>query len=86
MQGVLNKTVLCVRKERISSDGSSRTVHECGTMLGMKIAERLPENILLVTNMRKAAKAEDLTESFKVFGALKEVVVALNGPGFGEWR
>ena len=77
MQGVLNKTVLCVRKERISSVGASRTVHECGAMLGMKIAERLPENILLVTNISKAAKSEDLTESFKVFGALKEASPSL---------
>lgn len=87
-QELLNKVVAFVRRGLILSDDATRTIHECATMLGLPIETELPDNVLLITSLRKSNSLEDgrfyLRETFNEFGQIERAALAPRNHGFGE--
>jgi len=86
MQELVNKMVAGVRYELIDPEAASRTIHECAAMLGLELAETIPEKALVITGLRKMVKRQDLIDSFSEFGELEDAAVASNSRGFGLVR
>lgn len=84
MQETLNRMVASVRHGYIVPEEASRTVHECAAMLGLQLAENIPENALIVTGMRKTVLTHEMEASFKEFGEIEAVAVSPNKRGFGK--
>jgi len=86
MQQMLNKMVATVHQGVIEPQDASRTIHGSAAMLGLELAEAIPEKALLVTGMRKKVSKKDVSEAFKVFGEIESVAVTPNERGFGLVR
>jgi len=84
MQETLNRMVASVRYGIIQPEDASRTIHGCAAMLGLQLAEDIPETALIVTGMRKMVKRADMIGSFKEFGEIEDAAVSPNARGFGE--
>lgn len=84
MQDQMNEMVSKVRRGIISPDDGSRIVHGCAAMLGLQLAESLPETALIVTGMRKKVSKEEMMAAFKEFGEIKNAAVSSNARGFGK--
>jgi len=56
-------------------------------MLGLKLEQELPHNLILVTGMRKAMDLSHgryhLMEAFKPFGEIESAAIAPSNRGFG---
>ena len=85
MQESLNKMVASVRHGVISPEDASRTIHGCAALLGLQLAEDIPETTLIVTGMRKSVSREEVREAFKRFGDIESVGVSSNRRGFGKY-
>jgi len=86
MQVQMNEMVSKVRRGIISPDDGSRIVHGCAAMLGLQLAESLPETALIVTGMRKKVSKKEMMAAFKEFGEIKNAAVSSNARGFGLIR
>mmetsp|Transcript_24078 Transcript_24078/g.32013 ORF Transcript_24078/g.32013 Transcript_24078/m.32013 type:complete len:1012 (+) Transcript_24078:2-3037(+) len=86
MQETLNRMVASVRYGIIQPEDASRTIHGCAAMLGLQLAEDIPETALIVTGMRKMVKRADMIGSFKEFGEIEDAAVSPNARGFGLVR
>mmetsp|Transcript_13886 Transcript_13886/g.40599 ORF Transcript_13886/g.40599 Transcript_13886/m.40599 type:complete len:1190 (-) Transcript_13886:39-3608(-) len=86
MQETLNKMVASVRHGIVEPEEASRTIHECAAMLGLQLAENIPETALIVTGMRKTVGTEEMIVSFKEFGDIEGASVSPNQRGFGLVR
>ena len=84
MQESLNKMVAIVHQGCISPEDASRAIHGCAAMLGLQLAENIPETTLIVTGMRKSVTKEDVQEAFKKFGEIENTAVSSNKRGFGK--
>lgn len=84
MQESLNKMVSYVRHGIVSPEAASRTIHGCAALLGLQLAEDLPETTLIITGMRKSVSRKDVEEAFKGFGEIKSAAVSSNRRGFGK--
>jgi RNA recognition motif-containing protein len=84
MQESLNKMVAIVRHGVISPEDASRAIHGCAAMLGLQLAEDIPETTLIVTGMRKSVSRKDVEDAFKKFGEIEGAAVSSNKRGFGE--
>lgn len=77
-----------VHRGVILSDDATRTIHECATMLGLPLETELPNNVLLITSLRKSNSLEDgrfyLRETFNEFGQIETAALAPRNHGFGE--
>jgi hypothetical protein len=85
MQETLNKMVSSVRHGIIAPEEASRTIHGCAAMLGLQLAEDIPETTLIVTGMRKMVERGDVIEAFLEFGEIENAAVAPNARGFGKF-
>ena len=83
MQENLNKMVSTVLKGVIEPEDASRIIHGCAAMLGLELAEDVPETTLIVTGMRMRVSKKDVYEAFEVFGDIEDVAVSSNARGFG---
>mmetsp|Transcript_56696 Transcript_56696/g.137871 ORF Transcript_56696/g.137871 Transcript_56696/m.137871 type:complete len:934 (-) Transcript_56696:228-3029(-) len=86
MQEILNKMVASVRKGYIGPDDASRTIHECGALLGVQLAAEMPSTTIAITGLRKNATAQDIQRAFSKFGQVVTAEVAPNQRGFGIIR
>jgi len=86
MQETLNRMVASVRYGIIQPEDASRTIHGCAAMLGLQLAEDIPETALIVTGMRKMVQRDDVINSFKDFGEIQDAAVSPNARGFGLVR
>jgi hypothetical protein len=84
MQESLNKMVACVRHGVVIPEDASRTIHGCAALLGLQLAEDIPETTLIVTGMRKSVSRQDFIEAFKKFGEIESAAVSSNRRGFGK--
>lgn len=84
MQESLNKMVASVRHGIISPEDASRTIHGCAALLGLQLAEDLPETTLIITGMRKSVSRQDVEDAFKKFGDIENAAVSSNRRGFGK--
>ncbi len=85
MQETLNDMVSKVRRGMMSPEDASRTIHESAAMLGLQLAENLPETVLIVTGMRKQVSKEHVIAAFKEFGDIDNAGVSSNMRGFGTF-
>lgn len=89
-QKILNQMVITVRQGMISSSEATRAIHCCATMLGLQLENNLPNNVLLVTGMRKtndlSLGRSHLVEAFKPFGNIEGAAIAPINRGFGFVR
>ena len=67
-------------------EDASRTIHGSAAMLGLQLAENLPETVLIVTGMRKQVTKEHVIKAFKEFGEIENAGVSSNKRGFGIVR
>jgi hypothetical protein len=86
MQEILNKMVVSVRKGYVGPDDASRTIHECGALLGVQLAAEMPSTTIAITGLRKNATAQDIGRAFRIFGHVVVAEVAPNQRGFGILR
>ena len=83
MQKTLNEMVLKVRRGIVSPEDASRTIHGSAAMLGLQLAENIPETTLIVTGMRKQVTKEHVCAAFKEFGEIESAAVSSKARGFG---
>jgi RNA recognition motif-containing protein len=86
MQDILNKMVVSVRKGYIGPEDASRTIHECGALLGVQLAAEMPATTIAITGLRKNATGQDIYRAFSKFGQVVTAEVAPNQRGFGILR
>lgn len=86
MQETLNEMVSKVRRGVMTPDDASRTIHGSAAMLGLQLAENLPETALIVTGMRKQVTKEHIVKAFKEFGEIESAAVSSKERGFGTCR
>jgi RNA recognition motif-containing protein len=86
MQETLNEMVSKVRRGMVSPEDASRTIHGSAAMLGLQLAETLPENTLIVTGMRKQVTKDHIAKAFKEFGEIESAAVSSKQRGFGVVR
>jgi len=86
MQESLNKMVAIVHQGGISPEDASRAIHGCAAMLGLQLAEDIPETTLIVTGMRFSVTKEDVRDAFKKFGEIENAAISSNKRGFGIVR
>jgi len=86
MQQKLNKMVATVRQGAIGPQDASRIIHGSAAMLGLELAEDVPETALVVTGMRMKVSKRDVYEAFEKFGEIDGVAVSSNARGFGLVR
>lgn len=86
MQETLNKMVASVRLGVLGPDDASRTIHECAALLGLQLAEEIPEATVVISGLRKKATAQDIINTFSEFGPIATAAVAPNERGFGILR
>jgi hypothetical protein len=86
MQETLNEMVSKVRRGVMTPDDASRTIHGSAAMLGLQLAENLPETALIVTGMRKQVTKEHIVKAFKEFGEIESAAVSSKERGFGLVR
>lgn len=84
MQEMLDKMVLSVRRGIVDAECGSRAMHECAAILGLKLASEIPEDTLIVADIPKGVKQEELLSIFAEFGEIEGAAVAANGRGFGK--
>ena len=84
MQETLNKMVASVRHGFIAPEEASRTIHGSAAMLGLQLAENIPETSLIVTGMRKMVTRKEMIEAFREFGEIEDAAVSPNARGFGK--
>lgn len=84
MQESLNQMVASVRRGDITPEDASRIIHGCAALLGLQLAEDIPETTLIVTGMRKSATREDFVAGFQMFGEIESAAVSSNQRGFGK--
>ncbi len=85
MQEGLNDMVSKVRRGILAPEDGSRIVHGSAAMLGLQLAESLPETTLIVSGMRKIVSKKDMIDAFSEFGELESAAVSSNSRGFGEY-
>ena len=86
MQKTLNEMVAMVRRGIMSPEDASRTIHGSAALLGLQLAENLPETTLIVTGMRKQVTTDHVMKAFEEFGEIESVGVSTNERGFGVVR
>jgi len=86
MQETLNEMVSKVRRGMVSPEDASRTIHGSAAMLGLQLAETLPETTLIVTGMRKQVTKDHVVKAFREFGEIESVAVSSKQRGFGVVR
>lgn len=86
IQETLNRMVASVRHGIIAPEDASRTIHESAAMLGLQLAENIPETAVIVTGMRKLVTRKDVLEAFREFGEIDDAAVSPNARGFGLVR
>lgn len=86
MQETLNEMVSKVRRGIVSPEDASRTIHLSAAMLGLQLAESLPETTLIVTGMRKQVTKEHVIKAFREFGEIESAAVSSKQRGFGVVR
>ena len=84
MQESLNQMVASVRRGDITPEDASRIIHGCAALLGLQLAEDIPETTLIVTGMRKSASRDDFIAGFKKFGEIDSAALSSNQRGFGK--
>jgi hypothetical protein len=84
MQESLNKMVSSVRYGAVSPGDASRVIHGCAALLGLQLAEDIPETTLIITGMRKSVTRKDVEEAFTKFGEIDGASVSSNQRGFGK--
>lgn len=87
MQDIMNKMVSAVRYNLIGPDDASRTIHGCAALLGMGLAEDLPESAIIITGMPKTVTDRNtLIATFRQFGEIDNAAMASKARGFGLVR
>lgn len=86
MQDLLNRMVTSVRQGLVDPEVASRAIHECAHLLGLRLANKLPSETLLLTGMQKTTTTLDILQTFRAFGPVAEAAVASNQRGFGLVR
>ena len=87
MQDVMDKMVSSVRYDMIGPEEASRAIHGCAALLGMGLAEELPENTIIVTGMPKTVNdVETLVQTFRELGEIENAAMASKSRGFGLVR
>lgn len=84
MQVTLDRMVATVRHGFMDPECASRTIHECGALLGLQLAHDIPGNALIVTGMPRTVKTPDFITAFSKFGEIESAAVSSNSRGFGE--
>lgn len=84
MQETLNAMVSNVRRGLMSPEDASRTIHGSAAMLGLQLAENLPETTLIVTGMRKQVTKDHVIKAFQEFGEIENAGVSSKERGFGK--
>ncbi|EJK48492.1 hypothetical protein THAOC_32704 [Thalassiosira oceanica] len=86
-QEITNRMVATVRHGRITPDDGTRAIHCIAELLGLKLEQELPNNVILVTGMRKEMDLSrgryHLMEAFKPFGEIESAAIAPSNRGFG---
>ena len=76
-QKILNGMVVIVRVGILHPVDAARIVSHCAAMLGLEMLKDFPDNMILVTAMRKSNDTyqgqTDLVDAFKVFGPIEGV-------------
>lgn len=89
-QEITNRMVATVRHGRITPDDGTRAIHCIAELLGLKLEQELPNNVILVTGMRKEMDLSrgryHLMEAFKPFGEIESAAIAPSNRGFGYVR
>ena len=79
--------VATVRHGRVTPDDGTRAIHCIAELLGLKLEQELPNNVILVTGMRKEMDLSlgryHLIEAFKPFGQIENAAIAPSNRGFG---
>ena len=87
MQDIMNKMVAAVRYNFIGPDDASRAIHGCAALLGMGLAEELPESTIIITGMPKTVTDKrTLISTFREFGDIEDAAMASKSRGFGLVR
>lgn len=80
--------VATVRRGMIRPVDGTRAIHCCAAMLGLRLEKDLPNNVLIVTGMRKTNNLSEgrfyLMEAFKSFGDIEGAAIAPSNRGFGK--
>ena len=78
--------VASVRHGVLGPSDASRAIHECAALLGLQLAADIPVTTVVISGMRKKAGAEDIIDTFSVFGTVSVAAVAPNERGYGILR
>jgi len=89
-QDILSRMIVTVRKNLMKPNEGTRTIHCCASLLGLRLEKDLPNNVLIVTGMRKTNNLSEgryyLMEAFKPFGTIEGAAIAPSNRGFGFVR
>ena len=85
MQEMLNKMVACARTGIVAPEDGSRTIHACAALLGLPLANQIPQTDIVLTGMLKTTTAKDVERTFHQYGVVVAAAVASGEKGFGKF-
>jgi hypothetical protein len=85
MQKQIDDIFLHIRNDKLSSDAASRILLSVGAVLGLKFANSIPMDTIILDGLPSETTAEDLNQMLCSYGQL-ECTAVVKGPGFALCR